>query len=455
MKLPLSEVARVAGGSLQGEDRTVTGVAVDSRSVKPGDLFVAMPGERVDGNRYVSAAIEAGAAGVLSSREHGAVPVVVVPDAGEALLDLARAHRSGLRARVVGITGSVGKTSVKDLTATVLGSELTVVASPGSYNTEVGLPLTLLAAEPSTDVVVCEMGSRGKGHVALLCDVARPHVGVVTSVGPAHLEMFGSLEAVADAKAELVQALDGAGTAVLNADDPVVRGFSARTPARVVSYGLGEGADVSGRSLELDPGGRPSFDISWQGASHRVELPIPGDHMASNALAACAVGVVLGLSLESCADSLKAATLSPSRMETFTTADGIVVVNDAYNANPMSMAAALRSARWIARGGSCVAVLGEMAELGEVSAIEHERIGELVARLGIDHLVVVGEEAAAIAAGALREGVEPDRVHRAGDPDAALSLVRRLVHPGDAVLVKASRRAALERVAFGLRGDAA
>ncbi|HYH27144.1 MAG TPA: UDP-N-acetylmuramoyl-tripeptide--D-alanyl-D-alanine ligase [Actinomycetota bacterium] len=451
MKRRLSEIAAIVGGRLEGEDREVSGVVVDSRSASPGDLFFGLPGERADGRSFVAEAFRAGAGGAVSASPDPSVPVVVVAEPGRALLDLASAHRAGLGATVVGITGSVGKTSVKDLTATVLGSRMNVVASPGSYNTEIGLPLTLLAADEATEVVVCEMGSRGKGHVALLCEVARPEVGVVTSVGPAHLEMFGSLQAVADAKAELVESLGTGGTAVLNGDDPVVRGFAGRTRARTMLFGFGDAVDVRGVGLALDAEGHPSFELAWSGTTHAVELPIPGEHMASNALAACAVGLALGASVEECATALKAAAVSPSRMETFTDRRGVVVVDDAYNANPMSMAAALRSARWIAHEGACIAVLGEMAELGEASSIEHERVGELVARLGIDHLIVVGDAAAPIAAGALREGVEPERVRRVRDNQEAFAVVRDLAEPGDVVLIKASRRAELERLAHQLK----
>ena len=448
---PLSAVAGATGGRVEGDDVTVTGAAADSREVRPGDLFVALPGDRVDGHDHVPAALAAGAAAALVSREGSRGPAVVVPDTRRGLLDLARDERRAIEAEVIGITGSTGKTSVKDLTAAVLGARYRVAASPRSYNTEVGVPLTVLSAEASTEVVVCEMGSRGPGHIRLLCDVARPGVGVVTNVGVAHMEMFGSPGAVADAKAELVEALPPEGVAVLNADDGVVRGFAERTEARAVLFGTSGDADVRGEHLTLDAMGRPSFTLRTPDGAEQVELAVSGEHMAWNALAASACGVAMGLSVGECAAALKEARVSPWRMDVFEGSDGVTVVNDAYNANPASMAAALKAARWIAAGRRCVAVLAHMAELGDIAGEEHERVGELVARLGIDELVVVGPAARRIAAGAVREGVEPDRVTSVDSVDEALGAVRRVTRPGDVVLIKGSRVAGLERLAEALR----
>lgn len=451
----LSKLARVAGGRVVGEDVEVARVAVDSREVLPGDLFVALRGERVDGHAFVGGAFEAGAAAALVAEDgpHPG-PVVVVLETDRALLELAAAERDAREdLLVVGITGSTGKTSVKDLTAAVLDTRFRTWASPRSFNTEVGVPVTLLGTPPEAEAVVCEMGSRGIGHIALLAGVVRPRVGVVTNVGHAHMEMFGTKETVARAKAELVEHLPEDGVAVLNADDPVVRGFAARTRARVLRYGMALDAEVRGEALTLDEVGRPSFTLHTPRGSERVELPVFGEHMASNALAAAAAGVALGLSAAECASGLKDARLSSWRMELLESDEGLRVVNDAYNANPTSMAAALKAARWMAREGRCVAVLGEMAELGELADEEHERVGELVARLGIEELVVVGEAARRIAVGATREGVEPDRVHAVADRDEALTALRGMLRPGDVVLVKGSRVAGLERLAHALAGE--
>jgi UDP-N-acetylmuramoyl-tripeptide--D-alanyl-D-alanine ligase len=377
--------------------------------------------------------------------------VVRVAHTGDALLWLAADERRSMAGHVVGITGSTGKTSVKDLAAAVLATRFRTAASPRSFNTGVGVPLTLLNAPPDAEAVVCEMGSRGPGHIAALCEVARPEVGVVTNVGLAHMEMFRTAEAVADAKAELVEALAGDGVAVLNADDPVVATFGRRTRARVLRFGTAEDADVRAEDLTLDRRGRPSFTLRTPGGTERVELAVPGEHMAWNALAAAAAGTALGLSAGECAAGLKEARVSAWRMEVFDTAAGVTVVNDAYNANPASMAAALKAARWMAGRGRCVAVLGEMAELGPIAAREHARVGELVARLGVEELVVVGENARLIASGAEREGVEPGRISVCDSVEDAIEDVRTLARPGDVVLVKGSRVAGLERVAEAIR----
>ncbi|HEX2032468.1 MAG TPA: UDP-N-acetylmuramoyl-tripeptide--D-alanyl-D-alanine ligase [Actinomycetota bacterium] len=447
----LSELARTVDGTLEGDDVVVTGAAADSREVGAGDLFVALPGERVDGHVYLDQAFSSGAAAALVSvRGRAPGPTVVVGDTRAALASLAADERSAMAAGVVGVTGSTGKTSVKDLTAAVLGVRYRTAASPRSFNTEVGVPLTILRAPADVEMMVCEMGSRGRGHIRLLCDIARPTVGIVTNVGVTHMEMFGSPEAVADAKAELVESLPADGVAVLNADDPVVRGFTARTSARPLLYGTAPDADVRGDDLRLDAAGRPTFTLRSGGEAERVELSLVGEHMAANALAAAACGVAVGLSAAECAAALKDARVSSWRMEVLEGPDGLRVVNDAYNANPTSMAAALKAARWIARDARCVAVLGEMAELGDISDAEHERVGELVARLGIDALVTVGHGAARIAAGAVREGVEPERVVRAGSVPEALAAARSMAGPGDVVLVKGSRVAGLERLAEAL-----
>jgi UDP-N-acetylmuramoyl-tripeptide--D-alanyl-D-alanine ligase len=423
-------------------------VTIDSREVRPGDLFVALSGEHADGHDFVSAAFGAGAAGALVQRgeDHGG-PAVVVADTGRALLDLAANERRGLRATVVGITGSSGKTSVKDLTSAVLATRFRVHASPRSFNTEVGVPITLLTAEPDADVVVCEMGSRGRGHITLLTEVARPHVGVVTNVGLAHMEMFGSRQGVAAAKAELVESLAPDGIAVLNADDPVVRDFDRRTRARVLRFGTSGDADIRGEDLSLDREGRPSFTMVTPAGTERVELSVAGEHMAWNALAAAASGVALGLTAGECAAGLKEARVSPWRMQVVRAPSGLRILNDAYNANPASMAAALRAARVMAGNGRCVAVLGEMAELGSIAAEEHDRVGELVARLGIERLITVGEAARGIAVSAVREGVEADRVTRCSTLDEALDVLLSEVRSDDVVLVKASRAVGLERLA--------
>jgi UDP-N-acetylmuramoyl-tripeptide--D-alanyl-D-alanine ligase len=448
----LSDVAEVLGGRMVGEDVTVASVVVDSRRASDGSLFFALRGENTHGHAFVADAISAGSsAAVVSDPGALAGPGIVVPDVLEALSVLAADERRNSDAKVVGITGSTGKTSTKDLVTAVLSSRLTVRGSAGSFNNEVGLPLTILEATEETDVLVCEMGARGIGHIAKLAEVASPDVGIVTNVGVAHIEMFGSKDNIARAKGELVEALDEAGTAILSADDAVVRGFADRTSARVVTFGTSADADVRAEGVELGPDGCAAFTMAFDRGSEPVQLAVAGEHMVPNALAAAAAGLSLGLSLSRVAESLRDARISRWRMETFTTASGVVVINDAYNANPTSMAAALKTARWIARDTRMGAVLGQMAELGAHSREEHERVGELAARLHIDRLVTVGTDSLPLALAAVREGVEPESVASYEGADEALDDIRRWAMSGDVVLFKASRVVGLERLAEAMR----
>ena len=451
----LSDVAAAVGGRLAGSDAAVSSVAVDSRAAERGSLFVAMRGDRSDGHEFVADAVARGAAGAIVERAVEDVASVVVDDAARALLDLAADERGALAATVVGITGSTGKTCTKDLTAAVLGGRFAVRASPASFNNEVGVPLTILGADERTEALVCEMGSRGVGHIAMLCAVARPAVGIVTNVGVAHLELFGSRENIVRAKAELIESLPDDGVAVLNADDDNVRSYAERTRARVVTFGSGPDADVRALDVSLDDQALASFTLRVGGEREHVELSVPGEHMVTNALAAAACGTALGVTAAETASALKGARVSAWRMETFTTSEGVRIVNDAYNANPQSVAAALQTARILARQSRLVVVLGHMAELGPISQEEHLRAGELVARVEADRLITVGPQARDILAGAVREGLPlRDTGHHDSIEDAVEDL-REHVRPGDVVLIKASRVAGLERMAESMRDGAA
>jgi UDP-N-acetylmuramoyl-tripeptide--D-alanyl-D-alanine ligase len=449
----LADVARATGGLARGGDVEVSSVVVDSRLAVPGALFVALRGERTDGHAFVGDAFARGAAAALVRRGAApdpAGPLVEVDDPGRALLDLAADERAGFTGPVIGVTGANGKTTTKELAAAVLGTRFRTHASPGSFNNEVGVPLTILGAAPEVEALVVELGARRVGDHLVLCEVARPSVVVVTNVGLAHLEVYGSWEAIVASSAEPVEWLGADGVAVLNADDPVVRGFAARARARVLTFGVASDADVGAEQVELGDDGRPSFVLRTPEGRAAVRLPLVGEHMVPNALAAAACGTALGLGVEACAEGLARARGAPWRMETATSPDGVTVVNDAYNANPGSVAAALRAARWLARGSRLCAVLGHMAELGPASAAEHERVGELAARLRVERLVVVGAEARGIALAAVREGLEPEAVASYEDPAEALADVRGWARPGDVVLCKASRVAGLERIAEAL-----
>ncbi len=448
----MADVARAVGGLLLGEDTTVSSIAIDSRDVVAGGLFVALPGTRVDGHRFVQEAFDRGATGVLV-RDGCTVdgPAVHVRGTAEALLRLAADERTRFTGTVVAITGANGKTSTKDMTAAVCETTFRTHASPKSFNNEIGLPVTILGAPPDTEVIVAELGARRPGDVALLCEVARPQVVVVTNVGLAHIEVFGSWDVIVEASAEPVEALGDDGTAVLSADDAVVAGYAGRGRGAVVTFGRSIHADVRAEAVSLAPDGLASFDLVQGPARERVGLTVPGEHMVMNALAAAAVGSVLGVPVEARARALSSATVSPWRMESFETPSGVRVLNDSYNANPESMAAALRTARWMAGEHRLIAVLGQMAELGVIAPREHERVGELAARLRVDRLITVGADAEPIAIASVREGVEPDNVAAYDDADDALADVRAHAAPGDLVLLKASRVAGLERLAEALR----
>jgi UDP-N-acetylmuramoyl-tripeptide--D-alanyl-D-alanine ligase len=382
---------------------------------------------------------------VLAARPIG-VPAVVVPDVPAALADLARAVLQRLPdVTVVGVTGSSGKTSTKDLLAQLLAELGPTVAPPGSFNNELGHPYTVLRSTVDTRYLVLEKSARGIGHVAWLTRIARPRIGVVLNVGTAHLGEFGSRENIALAKGELVEALPADGVAVLNADDPLVLAMADRTAARVLTVGLAATADVRAVDVTLDERGTPSYELVTATGSVPVTLAVHGEHQVGNSLAAAAVALELGMPLPAVADALgRARALSRWRMEVTERPDGVLVVNDAYNANPESMAAALRALTTMARGRRSWAVLGEMAELGGSAADEHRRVGELTAELGVDRVVVVGPDAQRLYAAAREGAVHVD------DADAAIALLQAQLRPEDVVLVKASRSAGLERVALAL-----
>lgn len=447
----LSAIAREVDGRLEGADGEVTHVVTDSREAGSGALFVALMGEHTDGARFVPHALQAGATGaVVADGASASGPTVVVASTGEALLRLGLAER-GQIPTCVGVTGANGKTSTKDMTAAVLSRRLRTHASPGSFNNEIGLPMTLLGAPAGTEVVVAELGARRKGDVAMLCEIARPEIVVLTNVGVAHLEIFGSWEAIVEASAEPVDAVTPEGWAVLNADDPVVAGYRSHCAGQVMTFGVYAEADVRAVDVSTTRDGLASFTLVVGEQRAPVTLSVPGEHMVPNALAAAAVGTILGVPLDESADALRAATISHWRMETFMTADGMRVINDAYNANPESMAAALKAARVMARHGRLIAVLGHMAELGPIADEQHERLGELAARLPVDRLIAVGEAAKLIAVAGLREGVEPGNVAAYDDPADALADVREHSSSGDVVLFKGSRVAGLETIAETLR----
>ncbi|MGB3970236.1 MAG: UDP-N-acetylmuramoyl-tripeptide--D-alanyl-D-alanine ligase [Planctomycetota bacterium] len=451
--LTAAAVAKVTGGEVLQRGSAAAGVATDTRSDCAGRLFVALKGPNHDAHAFLGPAVQAGAVGLLVDRSlpelpagdrlRGSAPpfVVRVSDTGRALLDLAAEHRRRHRARVVGITGSCGKTSTKEWLGAVLAAAMPTVRSPGSFNNQVGVPLTLFAIEPDTRAAVVEIGTNAPGEIAQLAAVARPDVGIVTCVAAAHLEGLGSLEGVAREKAALPQALPAGGLCILNGDDAACRAMASITKAEVQFTSCSREADWFATDVRFHALGTTFL---LQG-TRPVTLGRLGTHNVYNALAVIAAASRLGVAEEDILQALAAVPSSPRRLEPKCVA-GITVFDDTYNMNPSSAAAALQALAGLPRAGRRVAVFGEMRELGEHSAALHRALGAEVVRTAQDLLVCVGAGAAPIADGACVAGMPAEAVHRVADVPAALALLRGLLRAGDRVLCKASRKVALDRL---------
>jgi UDP-N-acetylmuramoyl-tripeptide--D-alanyl-D-alanine ligase len=450
VRLTASDVRDATQGVLHGDaDARASSFTIDTRTLEPGGCFFALRAAR-DGLDFVPDAFARGAAlAVVDHRGPSSVserPLVEVDDPMAALADCARLARARLAdTTVVGITGSAGKTATKDLTAAALTSTLRVHASPGSFNNEAGLPLTLLGAPEDTQVVVTEMGARFAGNITELTDLARPSIGVVTHVGMAHAQHLGGRAGIARVKGELMDALPADGLAVLNAACDATPGLAARTRARVVLVGSAAGTDVRISDVRVDDDLVPRCTLSTPWGTGAVRIGLRGAHQVENAAMAATVALALGAPFDAVAAGLEGATTASRRMELLRTATGVVVINDAYNSSPTSAAAAVRSLASLPVPGRRIAVLGEMLELGDAGPAEHRAIGMLAGEWGID--IVVAVQVQELAAGAAASGAEP---RHAPDADAATALLLDLLEPGDAVLVKASRAIGLERVAEAL-----
>lgn len=449
MKLTIEHIIKTAESELLvaplDPGAFLTALEWDSRSTKPGSLFVALVGEKVNGNNYIVEAIDAGAGAVIASEDPSSAVLVAARTQGTALLQardndaiaalqrIAHAWREQLDATVVGVTGSSGKTTTKDLIAGVLSRSYNTHATPGNRNSEIGLAETILDATPAHEVVVCEMGMQALGEIDFLCKTAKPDIGVVTNIGVAHCELLGSRENIARAKAELLQNLpDNTGVAILPGDDPFTPSLRecARLDARRVNtvlYGLGEQNDVRATHIEYDAMGHPSFDI-WtpDGCCYSARLSLQGEHNVLNALAAVAVGLKVGVSITKIIEALAEVKPAALRQEMRETPAGDVILNDTYNANPDSMRAALSLLKRLAAKGKRVAVLGDMYELGSEEAQYHHHIGEYAFVNGVDELITVGKLGVEIAAGALAVGMPPERVHRCADVAEALEALALL-----------------------------
>jgi UDP-N-acetylmuramoyl-tripeptide--D-alanyl-D-alanine ligase len=452
--LTLAQIAEITSGQLRGDPGAVVDgeVVIDSRLAGPGGLFAAVAGERADGHDHAPAAVAAGAVAALATRPVP-VPAVLVADIPAALAALARfVVRALPELAVAGITGSSGKTTTKDLTAQLVERLGPSVAPAGSFNNELGHPLTVLRAGPATRYLVLELSARGPGHIAYLCGIAPPRYGAVLNVGHAHAGEFGGMAQVAQAKGELAEALPADGAAILNADDPRVAAMTARTRARVVTFGVEDpSAVIRAADVRLDDLGRPAFTLITPEGAAPVALRLHGAHNVPNALAAAALARELGLSLAGIADGLSAAVArSRWRMEVERRPDGVTIINDTYNANPESVRAALEALAHLGRDGRAFAVLGHMAELGPIAQASHEAIGDFAARADLAGIIAVGEEAAPILAGAQRVPAWPGEALAVPDGPAAVEALAGRLKPGDVVLVKASRAAHLESVAAAL-----
>jgi UDP-N-acetylmuramoyl-tripeptide--D-alanyl-D-alanine ligase len=452
--LTADDLIRLTGGrAVLRSDRPIRGGAVDSREVTAGQLFVALPGERTDGHLYLGEAVERGAAALLVTRQvgdpatYGDVTIVRVADALSALGAVAAGWRRRFDPLVVGVTGSIAKTSTKEAIATVLSAARRTLKSEGNQNNEIGLPLTLLRLGPEHGAAVLEMGMYVSGEIADLAAMARPSIGVVTAVQPVHLSRIGTIEAVERAKGELLEALPPDGTAVLNADDPIVTRMDRRTVARAMRYGFAETADV--RATEVSSAGTAGmrFRLGTPAGSRAVTIPTLGRLSVHNAAAGAAVGIAAGMDLDTITAALEAGWSAPHRVE-LVRLHGLTVIDDSYNASPGSVSAALDLLAELP--GRHVAVLGEMLELGDAHESGHRDVGELAGQIA-DLLIVVGEDAAGIVAGALDAGLDAGRVLTARDAEGAFDVLRPRLRDGDVVLVKASRGIGLDRVVHALR----
>lgn len=445
--LKLDWVAEVTGGQLLGEAIIAEGVAADSRKVSVGQLFFALPGAREDGHAYIAAALKAGAAAVVASRraDYGC-PVVLVDDTRKALSALARAYMQRLSVRVVAITGSVGKTSCKEMTAAAIGSRFSVLKSAGNQNTEIGLPISVLCHRQE-EIMVLEMAMRGLGQIAFLTDIAPPDIAVVTNIGEAHIELLGSRDNIARAKAEILQGSKAKAVAILNRDDDYFTYLSALAKGAVVTFGSHRQADwVIGRATAGELG-RYSFSLHRGREEYTVRCPWPGRHHIYNAAAAVATASALGVDVVSAIDSIAACAPTEQRLNVLSAKDGVVVIDDSYNASPISTLAALAALGETKALGRRIAVLGSMYELGPRSQAAHQEVGAAAATI-CDIVVTVGAEALGIARGVSALVTKP--VYTCQTPAEAIALLRRELRPGDVVLVKGSRGLRMEQIVAAL-----
>jgi UDP-N-acetylmuramoyl-tripeptide--D-alanyl-D-alanine ligase len=473
-RFSLEEVIVATGGHFEAADTTTgpggleatqtrgaavfDGVSTDSRKVTGGELFFALVGSTFDGHDFAAEAVRRGAKGVVASSSAKvaglarSVPVIFVDDTLKALQRLARYHRCRLGIPVVAVTGSTGKTTTKDMAHSIFAERMRSARTEGNFNNEVGVPLTLLSLEARHEICVLELGMRGKGQIRELAEVARPDVGIVTNVGPSHIELLGSIENVALAKAELVEALGADGTAVLNADCGHTAAMRRRTRAKAVLFGVEQDSDVRATDIEVLGEDGTNFTMSYGQRSFRVHVPLPGVHNVYNALAAGAGALVMGMDSFAVAEGLSHFKPSHGRSGVLESARGFTVIDDTYNANPASMRAALAVLRDVAGGRRKIAVLGNMLELGEIATEAHRELGRVAVAHGCDVLVTVGDLARLAGDEAMRLGKGARDVITCGTGDEAIAALESLARPGDVILVKGSRLMKMEQIVTALMG---
>jgi UDP-N-acetylmuramoyl-tripeptide--D-alanyl-D-alanine ligase len=454
------EIARATGAELMlaGSKplRLISRVSTDTRSLGKGELFIALKGERHDAHDFLDQALEKGAAALLVSQatrtltrqaESRGAALLRVRSTHRALVKLAARQREMCTAGVIGITGSTGKTLTKDFTAAILGMAGEVIASQGSYNNEIGVPLTVLEIKPETEFLVLEMGSRGQGHISDLCLITRPEVGVVTNIGWTHMQFFRTRDKLALAKAELLRALPRDGRAVINGDDDYAEFLLGLSPCPVVTFGYSRGVDIRADEVYMDEYGKAAFNLKLKGGvKTRINVPLPGRHNVENALAAAAIGIIMGVDMESIAEGIANAETTGWRMEMINKPEEITIINDAYNANPVSMRSALMALGDISHNKRAIAVLGDMGELGPVSEKAHKELGKLAVDYGTDILITVGRKTRKTAQVAREEGLPRGSVFMTDGVDKAADILRAIIEPGDVILIKGSRFLGLEKL---------
>ena len=451
----LEEIIQITDGRLlQGDpELTVSGISTDTRKIKPGELFLALKGEHFDGHHFLHEAVKAGAAALLVMEEIGVddeTPLIRTDDTLEAFGAIARSHRQRFKAPVIGITGSNGKTTTKDLVAAVLSQRFTVVKTKANYNNEIGLPLTLLEMDQRTEAVVVEMGMRGLGQIRNLADIAEPEIGVITNIGQAHLELLGSQANIAKAKGELLESLPPNGIAVLNGDDPWIRQMSIPHQVRPLWFGLnGPGLDYQGFITQCSGQGL-RFQVDNNGDKFEISLPLPGRLNVYNALAAVAVGRILGLSIPEIRQGLAAPALTGRRLKVLNH-NQLRIIDDTYNASPASVKAALEVLCGLSGPGKKIAVLADMLELGEASISSHFDVGVYAAELGVDHLLAYGELARKYVEGFT--SITPGKAEYFSNKPELFQILKEIICPGDSVLVKGSRSMKMEEVVEALSNE--